>query len=734
LAELKAELLKQSAEQQAAALEAQLEMLQSSGEQSKSAALDLAQQEKKASLERQKATLESQFETQKAQAIAAAVADLRATLESTADVKVKALEAQAEGRHQTALTELTNQLSVQAAAERDAAVARVRFELEQTAGKDRETALSMLRAELDAESKHARDAAVREAEVRAAEARRLAHEQGDQAVQNAEERAAQHKARLDGVIAQLDSEKEEVCRVKRAADAAAQLAQAEKAAVVARAEAAERATKEVENAAAQLRSEVASMRAAQGQSEEKRNEMLVLANKEIDNVRRQLAEEQTRIAAEEAAIAATNDRVKELEDQLLDADETRRQLHNQIQELRGNVRVFARTRPPAPGGACAVKTIDVESMSITDRLGDDAVFSFDKCFGPEARQEDIFEDVSQLVQSALDGYKVCLFSYGQTGSGKTHTMLGAGEGDQRGIIPRAVQKVLEHAEQLSKKGYEYTMEASYVEIYNEQVRDLLKPGADHDEKHKIVSAPEGGCPTVSGVEREPVRSVDAAAGLVRRAAAARAVEATQMNAQSSRSHTLFLLYITGRHPASGQLLNGCLNLVDLAGSERTARSGAEGQRMKEACAINKSLSSLGDVFMSISRGDKHIPYRNSKLTHLLAPCLGGDGKTLMMVNVAPEPESAEESMHSLKFAAQVNAVELGGGKTRAKRNVTYENKENAGANVVVGPAAAAAAKAGDKARRSSMMPLPPGALARRASMAVGKRAAGADLNGRAAKR
>ena len=117
--------------------------------------------------------------------------------------------------------------------------------------------------------------------------------------------------------------------------------------------------------------------------------------------------------------------------------------------------------------------------------------------------------------------------------------------------------------------------------------------------------------------------------------------------------------------------------------------------MKEACAINKSLSSLGDVFMSISRGDKHIPYRNSKLTHLLAPCLGGDGKTLMMVNVAPEPESAEESMHSLKFAAQVNAVELGGGKTRAKRNVTYENKENAGANVVVGPAAAAAAKAGE---------------------------------------
>ena len=436
LAEQKAELLKQAAEQQTAALEAQLEMLQSSGERSKSAALDLAEQEKKAAMERQKATLESQFETQKAQAIAAAVAELRTTLESTADVKVKAFEAQAEGRHQTALTELRNQLAVQAAADKDTACQRLRAELEQTAARDRETALAMLRAELEAEAKHARDAAVREIELRSAEARQLAHEQGDQAVQNAEERAAQHKARLDGVIAQLDSEKEEVVRVKRAADAAAQLAAAEKAAVVARAESAERATKEIENAAAQLRSEIASMRAAQGQSEETRNELLVSANKEIDNVRRQLAEERGRIAAEEAAIAATNARVKELEEQLLDADEVRRQLHNQIQELRGNVRVFARMRPPAPGTQCAVKAIDVESMSITDRLGDEAVFSFDKCFGPEATQEDIFEDVSQLVQSALDGYKVCLFSYGQTGSGKTHTMLGAGEGISAVSSPR----------------------------------------------------------------------------------------------------------------------------------------------------------------------------------------------------------------------------------------------------------------------------------------------------------
>jgi kinesin family protein C1 len=472
----------------------------------------------------------------------------------------------------------------------------------------------------------------------------------------------------------------------------------------------------MENAAGALRAEITALQASRGATEEARTEALVAANKETEALRRTLAEERSRATAEASAVAAVEARVEELERQLMDADDLRRAMHNQIQELRGNVRVFARMRPPKAGeeAHAAVKHVDKDSMSVVDRLGDDQCFSFDRAFGPDATQSDVFEEVSQLVQSALDGYKVCLFSYGQTGSGKTHTMLGAGDGDNAGIIPRAVQKVLETAENLKAKGYEYAMEASYVEIYNEQIRDLLRPGSYHSEKHAIVANPKGGCPEVSGVERERVASVAHAATLVRRAAAARAVEATQMNAQSSRSHTLFLLYITGTHRASGQQLSGCLNLVDLAGSERTARSGAEGQRMKEACAINKSLSSLGDVFMSIGRGDKHVPYRNSKLTHLLAPCLGGDGKTMMLVNVAPEPESAEESMCSLRFAAQVNAVELGGnGKTRgAKRNIQSTNPDG-------GFGGEQENKKPNAGKAAGAMPLPPGAMARRASMAVG---------------
>lgn len=184
--------------------------------------------------------------------------------------------------------------------------------------------------------------------------------------------------------------------------------------------------------------------------------------------------------------------------------------------------------------------LDGSSVQLSQSAGQQHAFGFDRVFAPGTGQAEVFEEVSQLVQSALDGYKVCLFSYGQTGSGKTHTMLGAGMGEERGIIPRAVETVLQAAERLGAKGWAFEMQASYVEIYNEQIRDLLRPGSAHSDKHSIVHGANG-VTEVSGAAREPVPSVDAAKGLVRRASAARAVEATQMNAQSSRSHTIFML-------------------------------------------------------------------------------------------------------------------------------------------------------------------------------------------------
>ena len=499
------------------------------------------------------------------------------------------------------------------------------------------------------------------------------------------EQAATIEARLAGVVAQLESERSEVDRLEREAAAAREAAKTEAAAreAAAKAAAAERAD---------TLSELRALRAAAGIGDdgeeldevlETRPEMsgrdasaltarLVKATKAAEAAKRIASdlEEYKRIAAERAT------RIEALEAQAMDADAIRRALHNQIQELRGNVRVFCRVRPATSERSCVECSSDGDGVTLTRSFEGDGqgggqsscAFEFDRVFGPASTQGEVFEEVSQLVQSALDGYKVCLFSYGQTGSGKTHTMLGdQHDADARGIIPRAVAKVVEASRANAKKGWTYQMRASYVEIYNEQVRDLLKAGSGHSDKHSIVHTADG-VTEVSGVQREPVSSVEAAAGLVRRAAAARAVEATQMNAVSSRSHTIFMLYITGEHEGSGTRLAGCLNLVDLAGSERVGRSGAEGARLKEACAINKSLSCLGDVFQALAKKQSHVPYRNSKLTYLLQPCLGGDGKTLMFVNINPEAPSAEESLCSLKFASQVNAVELGRGG--AKRNVT----------------------------------------------------------------
>jgi len=132
-----------------------------------------------------------------------------------------------------------------------------------------------------------------------------------------------------------------------------------------------------------------------------------------------------------------------------------------------------------------------------------------------------------------------------------------------------------------------------------------------------------------------------------------------MNEHSSRSHSVFTLYLTGRNAARGVELKGTLNLCDLAGSERLARSKAEGKQLKETQAINKSLSCMADVFQSLAQRQKHVPFRNSKLTYLLQPCLEGDGKTMMMVNLSPTVASSHESLCSLRFAHQVAQVQLG---------------------------------------------------------------------------
>ncbi|KAI8466954.1 MAG: kinesin-domain-containing protein [Monoraphidium minutum] len=355
------------------------------------------------------------------------------------------------------------------------------------------------------------------------------------------------------------------------------------------------------------------------------------------------------------------------------AEATRRELHNQMVALRGNIRVFCRVRPHPQS---AVRCLQGGTSLALALDGKEHTFGFDRVFGPQARQEQIFGEVSELVQSALDGYHVCLFSYGQTGAGKTFTMQGTPDAENAGIIPRAVELILGRVEALEAQEWSYSLGASFIEVYNNTLRDLLADGAARNpEAGRITDAnaikhdTSGGHTTVAGACRVAVSGAGHAAELVRRAAEARACGETAMNAASSRSHVVFMLYIEGAHAASGTRLTGCLCLVDLAGSERLDRSLAEGQAKKEACSINQSLSALGDVFAALSSKSAHCPYRNSKLTYLLQPCLGGNGKTLMFVNINPEPASANESLCSLKFAAKVNGCETAA-RGGAKRNVT----------------------------------------------------------------
>ncbi len=387
-----------------------------------------------------------------------------------------------------------------------------------------------------------------------------------------------------------------------------------------------------------------------------------------------------------ARIEERDKRIVDLENELLKGEQIRREMHNAIQELRGNIRVYVRTRPFLPGDnqtddSPVDVTPDGESLTIVDRRsGNPLDYKFDKVFPPSAGQEFVFDEVSDFVQSALDGYHVCLFSYGQTGSGKTHTMQGCGNGPMRGIIPRSVCKILEQAKLMTKQKWNFTLSASFLEIYNENLNDLLtsmESGGKSNKKLSIKRDREGKS-FVDGLSKHPINVKDTFAGmeqleaLMEVAARSRSVASTKMNSQSSRSHSVFMLHLNGFNEDSGAIVEGALNLCDLAGSERLDRSGAadDAKRLKETQAINKSLSCLGDVFNALATGASHVPYRNSKLTYLLQDCLSGDGKALMFVNLSPTTASCGESVASLRFAQRVNQVELG----KATKHVQYSKR------------------------------------------------------------
>ena len=299
-------------------------------------------------------------------------------------------------------------------------------------------------------------------------------------------------------------------------------------------------------------------------------------------------------------------------------------------------------------------------------------FDFDRVFRPFSNQQCVFNEISQLVQSALDGYKVCIFAYGQTGSGKTFTMEGPSFNkydENRGMIPRSVEKIFEHQERLKEKGWQYQCKATYLEIYNEKIRDLLVKRNENEIEYLELHQKKcnnGGQKQkievyVEGLTEVQVSSSQNVYPLLALASRNRSVGRTDCNERSSRSHSVFQLFLNGRNSITGQSTFGVLNLIDLAGSERLKKSNAKGVQLKETQNINKSLSCLGDVIAALSskKGRSHIPYRNSKLTYLLMNYFGGDAKTLMFVNLIDSMDKLYESLCSLRFAAKVNDCQIG---------------------------------------------------------------------------
>ncbi|XP_071092118.1 kinesin-like protein KIFC3 [Haliotis cracherodii] len=370
------------------------------------------------------------------------------------------------------------------------------------------------------------------------------------------------------------------------------------------------------------------------------------------------------------AIEAVSEHNKELVKKYHREMSLRKKYHNELVELKGNIRVFCRVRPCIKEDGQQRDVVvtydrDDDGLVYVDNKGRCQTFEMDRVFTDTSTQIEVFEEVKALVTSCIDGFNVCIFAYGQTGSGKTYTM--EGPSSDPGINQRALQELFRET---SEKGrdWQFTITVSVVEIYNENLRDLLNN--DNGTKLEVKMNPDGGF-HVPGLTHYQVATVQDVNKVFAMGQRNRATATTNMNEHSSRSHALLCVTITGVNKTTNTKTVGKLNLVDLAGSERVSKSGADGARLKEAQNINKSLSCLGDVIHALRSKQNHVPYRNSRLTYLLQDSLGGDSKTLMIVQVAPVERNVSETTCSLNFAQRVRSVELGAASKRIESNTDH---------------------------------------------------------------
>ncbi|PIA12989.1 kinesin-domain-containing protein [Coemansia reversa NRRL 1564] len=351
--------------------------------------------------------------------------------------------------------------------------------------------------------------------------------------------------------------------------------------------------------------------------------------------------------------------------------------HNNVaQEKDANIQVIVRCRE-APsrairsGSSVVVPPVYGQDVKIGGTPSIARSFHFDGVFGPKATQENVYDKVvSPILHEVMQGYNCTIFAYGQTGTGKTYTMEGdlengssSGNTPMAGMIPRTLYNLF-YA--LDKQSAEYYVRVSYVELYNEELRDLLV-GTDANAFEstggslKVFDSGTDKGVVIQGLEEKIVMNAREAVGLLQQGAMRRKVASTRCNDASSRSHAIFTITVFIRERAvtvEGEdiVKLGKLNLVDLAGSENIGRSGAQDMRAREAGSINKSLLVLGRVITALVEKNSHVPYRESKLTYIIKDSLGGRTRTCMIATISTAADNIEETVKTLQYASQAKGI------------------------------------------------------------------------------
>ncbi|KAI3951051.1 hypothetical protein MKW92_031579 [Papaver armeniacum] len=341
-------------------------------------------------------------------------------------------------------------------------------------------------------------------------------------------------------------------------------------------------------------------------------------------------------------------------------------LYNEFLDSKGNVRVYGRVRPCPDKNQTIIQLIGEDGeLVIADPSvhTDDGhrLFKFNKLYDQQATDEQVFLDTQPVIRSVIDGYNVCIFTFGQSGWEKTNTKAGLDASSTKdwGIHFEALN-VLFQMSRNRRSSFSYKIDVQMVEIYNEQVRDLLQIGVSHN---KICTSSQPNGLTVPDASMHPVESVSDVLKFMRIGLAKQARGLTDLNERSIRSHSILTVHVHGTDLVTEATLRGSLHLVDLARSGSIDCSQVTRGRLREAQFISKSLSALGDVMFSLSRKNDHVPYTDSQLTRVLQSSLGGQAKTVMFVQLNPDVDAYSETLSTLKFAERFSGVELGSAET-----------------------------------------------------------------------